>query len=216
MGATRVRVDWRQLAGAVTVAVAAAAVLIAQAHPDFSGRWILETGESVSDVPTVLSVRQSLVRTGARGERLKAPSEGIAIDRGFEQATRSETYQIGVSGGVVSGLGKDGGPGGASRHDAVKWDGNELVFENGTYPADPRETGVWSERREVWTLAPDGRLRVVITTRSSAGAPRSVTLQYRRITHKRDLAGGIRERADKTSRPCADAGSICAARLAGT
>ena len=64
-------------------------------------------------------------------------------------------------------------------HHAVRWDYNALVFENGSYTgADP--TGEWSERREAWSLGPDGRLSVAITTSGSAEKSTSVTLLYRR------------------------------------
>jgi hypothetical protein len=104
----------------------------------------------------------------------------ITIDRQYENGTRSETYEIGVVGGVVSGLREDGSPSAPRRHHAVKWDGNALVFESGSYTGKVRETGVWHERREVWSLDPNGRLHTVITTRGSAGVPRAVTLVYRR------------------------------------
>jgi hypothetical protein len=57
--------------------------------------------------------------------------------------------------------------------------GQSLVFESGSHAGQLPEHGVWSERREVWTLDPDGHLRVVITTRSSTDGSTSVALVYR-------------------------------------
>jgi hypothetical protein len=159
----------------------AATVLAAQDQPDFSGRWVLViSSQPGPDVPRALTVRQILVRTNVRGEPMKPFFKDIAIDREYESGTRSETHLIGIIYGVVSGIARDGGPAGPRGHQAVKWDQKALVFENGSYTgADPR-TGEWSERREVWSLQPDGRLQVAITTAGSAEKATTVTLLYRR------------------------------------
>jgi hypothetical protein len=157
------------------------AALGAQDQPDFSGRWILESpSQTAPDIPRVLSVRQLLVRTNVRGEAMEPFFKDIDIDREFETVTRSETHQIGVMGGVVPGVRRDGSPDGPRRHHAVKWDGNALVFEGGSYTGQTREAGVWTERREVWSLDLDDRLRVTITSRGSGDVSNTVTLVYRR------------------------------------
>jgi hypothetical protein len=104
----------------------------------------------------------------------------ITIERQFETSTRSETHLIGVQGGTVSGVRADNRPTGPTTHHAVKWDGNALVFESGSYTGPQPETGTWAERREIWSLEADGRLRVAITMRSSDDGSRAVTLLYRR------------------------------------
>ena len=104
----------------------------------------------------------------------------ITIERQFETGTRSETHLIGVQGGTVSSMPADGSPSGRTAHHAVKWNGNALVFESGSHTGLRPETGVWTERREIWSLDADGRLRVAITTRSSGDGSRAITLQYRR------------------------------------
>jgi hypothetical protein len=173
--------DCRQITRSLILVVLAAIGLAAQNGPDFSGRWILASSEqSGPDIPRALSVRQSLVRTTVRGEPMKPFFKDIAIDREFESGTRSETFTIGVVGGVVPGVRADGTPSGPRGHHAVKWDGNALVFESGSYSGETPETGAWAERREVWTLDPDGRLRLTITTRSSDDVARTVALIYRR------------------------------------
>lgn len=153
----------------------------AQDKPDFSGRWVLATPQqSDADMPLALSVRQTLVRTTVRGDLMEPFFRDISIERQFETSTRSETHVIGVQGGTVRGLRADGSPNGPTAHHAVRWDGNALVFESGSDTGQRSETGVWTERREIWSLDADGRLRVVITTRSSGDGSKAITLQYRR------------------------------------
>ncbi len=144
-------------------------------------RWVLAILlESDTDTPLALSVRQTVVRTTVRGDPMEPFFRDITIERQFETGTRSETHLIGVQGGTVSGVRADGSPTSPMTHHAVKWDGNALVFESGSYTGQRPETGTWAERREIWSLEADGRLRVAITSRSSADGPRAVTLHYRR------------------------------------
>ena len=160
---------------AIVLSMLVGAFVQAQDGVDFTGRWILESPSSASaETPRALSVRQSLVTTNVRGEPMRPFFKDISIEREVEGSTRAETYQIGVVGGVVGGLGT------AGRHYAVKWDANVLVFESGSYTGQKSETGVWTERREAWSLDSDGRLHVVITTRSPSDAPRTVAVVYQR------------------------------------
>jgi hypothetical protein len=160
---------------AVALSMLAGAFAQAQDGIDFTGRWILDSPSSTSaEAPRALSVRQSLATTNVRGEPMRPFFKDITIEREVAGSASAETYQIGVVGGVVGGLGTGG------RHYAVKWEANVLVFENGSYTGQTPETGVWTERREAWSLDLDGRLHVVITTRSSSDAPRTVALVYRR------------------------------------
>jgi hypothetical protein len=167
---------------AIILSLLAATALAIQDTPDFSGRWVLVSGAPTGDaVARAMVVRQSLVRTNVRGEPITPFFKDIAIEREFAAATRSETLPIGVVGGFVAGIARGATPAGPRGHHAVKWDGSALVFEHGTYTGDARQTGTWAERREVWSLEPDGRLRVTITTRSSADASGTVlTLTYHR------------------------------------
>ena len=152
----------------------------AQDKPDFSGRWVLAIPQqSDTNTPLALSVRQTVVRTTVRGDPMEPFFRDITIERQFEASTRSETHLIGVQGGTVPGVRADNRPTGLTTHHAVKWDGNALVFESGSYTGPP-ETGTWAERRESWSLEADGRLRVAITMRSSDDGSRAVTLRYRR------------------------------------
>jgi hypothetical protein len=163
----------------VLIIVLAAA---AQDAPDFSGRWLLVSSEpSTQDAPRALVVQQARVRANVRGEPMKPFFKSITIEREFPGTTRSETRAIGVIGGFVSGVVGTGEPGGPRTHHAVKWDGNALVFEGGSYSGEAAATRVWAERREVWSFDPDGRLRITTTTRGSTDvAGTTVTLIYRR------------------------------------
>jgi hypothetical protein len=156
----------------------------AQDQPDFSGRWVLDAPpRGGAEIPAALSVRQLVVRTTIHGEPMKPYFSDITIDRHFESGTRSETHPIGVVGGSVS------GPAGSAERTVrkslhgVNWDGTSLVFESGSYTGESPDTDTWAERREVWSLDPDGRLRIVVTTRHPAERPNAVTLLYRRSVY---------------------------------
>ena len=157
-----------------------------QMHPDFSGRWVLESASpTASDVPRALSVRQSLVGTNVRGEPMTPSFKDITIEREVDGLKRSEIYDIGVVGGVVRGRVGDGSSSGPQQHHAVRWDGNTLIFERGSYTGEHPETGVWYERREAWSLRADNRLHVVITSRSASEPPSTHAMVYRRAEDRR-------------------------------
>lgn len=159
----------------------AASAALAQDKPDFSGRWTLVEPARGDDLARVLVVRQMVVRTNVRGEPMTPYFKEISIEREFASTTRAETHAIGTVGGFVAGVVGAGKPAGPRSHYAVKWDGNALVFESGRYTGELRENGEWTERREVWALDPDGRLKVSITRRSLADlAGTTTTHTYRR------------------------------------
>lgn len=162
----------------VMLLLLAVSVAFAQGKPDFSGRWTLVEPARGDDIARTLVVRQTIARTNVRGEPMTPYFKEISIEREFATGRRSETHAIGIVSGSVSGT--PAGPAGPRTHSAVMWDANALVFEHGSYTGEARETGVWSERREVWSLAADGRLRVTITSRSSAGPGTTTNLTYRR------------------------------------
>ena len=172
----------RRLLSAIALSLLAGAFVQAQDGVDFTGRWILETPLMASaETPQALSVRQSLVTTNGRGEPMRPFFKDITIERQVESGNRAESHQIGVVGGVIGGLPSTSSTTESPReHHAVTWEANALVFESGRYTGQRRETGVWTERREVWSLDSDGRLRVVITTRGSSDALRTVSVRYRR------------------------------------
>jgi hypothetical protein len=166
----------------VVLAVSIATQVAAQDKPDFSGHWVLESGsQSAADVPEALEVSQSLVRTNVYGQPMPPFFKDITVVRAFENGARSETYQIGVEGGTVSGGTAERADQPRSQyHYHVAWESETLVMEFGSYTGPAPESGQWTERREEWLLDPGGRLRVAITTRSSSAASSTVTQVYRR------------------------------------
>ncbi len=149
--------------------------------PDFTGRWILDPASPAGpEVARTLTVRQVLRRTNFRGDPIEPIFSDITIDRELEGGIVSESHPIGIVGGTVSGIGPEGGRGGAGTHFAVKWDGSALIFDAETSSGATRDQGPWTERREVWSLDGGGRLKIAISTRSSESAARSLTLLYRR------------------------------------
>lgn len=103
----------------------------------------------------------------------------MAVEREFESGTYHETFPIGVVGGQAPGLREDGSRKGPWVRRSVKWEGNALVIESSSHAGPSPDEGSWSERREVWSLDPDGRLNLAITTRSSVDGPKTVTAVYR-------------------------------------
>jgi hypothetical protein len=176
---------WGLIVHAVSSLVIAAASVVAQVAapdgPDFSGRWVLEsTPQSAVDISRALSVSQSVVRTNVRGEPIGPFFKDIMVVRNLANGARSEeTYQIGVVGGTVFARRADGTVE-PSTYRRVGWEGQTLVIESGSYTGPTRESGQWTEQREVWSLDSSERLRLTITTRSSVGTASTVTLVYRR------------------------------------
>ena len=168
----------RPIAASFVAVMVSLGALAAQDKPDFSGSWILESGSSAADIPQALSVSQSLVRTTVRGEPMQPFFKDMTVTRALARSTRSETYQIGVVGGTVSG--RADGANDPRTHHRVAWEEQALVIESGSYTGPTPESGDWAERREVWSLDSGVRLRLAITIRSSVDAPRTVMLVYRR------------------------------------
>lgn len=160
--------------------VCAEVQLAAQDKPDFSGSWVLESGaQAAPEIPQSMSVNQTLERTNVRGGVGTVILQNISIKRDLEGGTRSDMYRIGLMGGAVAGL-SAGIRTGTSTHFRVVWAEQALVIETGSYTGEKPESGEWTERREIWSLEPDGRLRLAITTRSSVEDSRTVILVYRR------------------------------------
>jgi hypothetical protein len=175
------------VAGLISRALAVIAALtlsadfwFAQAKPDFSGSWVLASSPTDPDVPRALSIQQPLVRTNRRGERVTPYFFDITVTRTLPTGTPSETFSIGVEGGFVPGTANSGATL-ARTHRRAFWEGQSLVIETGSYTGQFPRTGDWSERREVFSLTPNGELRVEMTSRSSNAAQSTVTLAYRRL-----------------------------------
>lgn len=94
------------------LSVLLAAPVAAQGKPDFSGHWILETpGGAGPDVAQLLTVRQPVVRTNVYGAPMPPFFKELSVERHFATDARTETYQIGVEGGVVGGVSPNRGTG---------------------------------------------------------------------------------------------------------
>ena len=100
----------------------------------------------------------------------------ITITRMLDSGAQSETYLIDAVIGYMTGTAVAR----PNTHRRVVWEGQALVIENGSFTGRTPETGEWAERREVFSLDSDGRLRVDITTRSSVDVSSSAILLYRR------------------------------------
>jgi len=179
---------WLSVCGALAVTLVYGTPFGASGHqspetsrPDFSGEWVLESASlSSPDIPRTLSVRQFNLEKSARGGSNSVTFSSIKIERTLDAGPVTETHQIGIIGGTVGGIGRDGRQGGSSTSYGAKWDGNALVVDDESH-TDRVGPAIWNERREVWSLDQAGRLRIVISTRSSDGSAGLQTLLYRRL-----------------------------------
>ncbi|HET7694705.1 MAG TPA: hypothetical protein VFK57_03290 [Vicinamibacterales bacterium] len=150
---------------------------VAQEGTNFAGRWILQS-PAAPNTPRVLVVEQPVAATNVRGEPMRPAYLEITIRREGPSGAITETRRIGVIGGTVGGV--RGGEQVPRTHDASRWEEGTLVFIQGSYTGGAPRTGAWTERREAWSLAPDGTLSIEITTAASS-APRQTTRAiYRR------------------------------------
>jgi|SRR3954449_7918332 len=142
-------------------------------QPDFSGEWVrLATGASF-DAPATLVVRQRVTRTNIRGEPMAPYFSQLVVERHYSNRVESDSYDIGIVSGTVSGIGE-------RTTVTVTWQGERVVNKTGKYSGPPQEPGRYSEHEEVWSLDPDGRLLITITDRSSDSQPVTVRLTYQR------------------------------------
>jgi hypothetical protein len=161
----------------LVLSVAAATAQDKPDKPDFSGRWVLEKPEPAGpDDPRALIVRQPIARTNAFGAPMKPYFKELAVSRHFSDAVRSETYQIGMMGGVVGGT-VGGGVAPQSRF-STTWQGDRLVMETGTYSGSTAESGPYTERIETWHLTAEPKLVITVTNRGSGMATTTRTLTY--------------------------------------
>jgi hypothetical protein len=141
------------------------AVVAAQDKPDFSGQWeLVATAASSVDAASRLTVRQPIARTNVFGAPMKPAFATLTVERAFGDRATTETFQIGIQGGIVGG-------GGVRTRFSVGWEGDSLVIASG------KET---YEHREVWALDPDGLLIITETDTEAGHASTSKRLPYRR------------------------------------
>ena len=154
-----------------------AVVVTAQEKPDFSGSWVLkDPPRSTVDIPRVLTIRQPLRTTTARGEPMPPAFIDLTVEKHFESEVRTDTYQIGTEGSTGT-FGVRGGSRSSSRF-SVRWDGDRLRIETKTYPTS--DTSLYTEHEEVWWLDELGNLLITVVERRSDSDAETRTLTYRR------------------------------------
>jgi hypothetical protein len=157
----------------VLVAVATVAGAAVQRKPDVSGVWTLDMRlEPAAASARELTVHQETQRMmSVRGGPVERTS--ITIQRHDANGVHSETYEIGTIGGTVD------GDGSRTSH-SVKWVGQTLVIETGSYSGPPGNPGTFAERREEWSLAGRDRLVINAEDRSSDRTAITTTSKYLR------------------------------------
>ena len=154
----------------------------AQDKPDFSGRWVLVSSSTPDpSAAQILTVRQTVTRTDVRGRPMEPYFSALIVERQFADRAATATYQIGVQGGMVGAIvgGGRAETRAETRH-SVRWDGNRLVIETGSYSGPSRSDGPYSERSEEWQLDAAGRLVLSVTDRRSGAQEASNTLTYQK------------------------------------
>lgn len=160
------RTSYRTAALAAVAWVVAASITNAMQTPvDFSGRWVLES-EPLPAVATELVVRQ-ISGPGALPKQISVTRHGPA-------GPSTETLHVGTFGGTVPGTG--GGPRTSRR---VTWQGSTLVIEVETLRSQTGARSQIEQRREVWSVTPDGKLQIVITESGPSRTLHTMTLVYR-------------------------------------
>lgn len=157
----------------------ASAAATSQTRPEFDGTWELEDSQpAASDVPRRLVIRHD--------KNTSAPAfDELVVERALGSNVRSTTYRIGLVGGVVGGVDKEGRGSGPDGHPPrtqffVRWDpDNRLVIETASYSGLTRAAGPYSEHMEVWWLDSAGKLVMTVEHRTDAGGT-TRTLTYRR------------------------------------
>src|SRR3954469_14524679 len=95
------------LFAAVALSVAAAQMPLEQ--PDFSGHWVLDAPMSARpDTPRRLVVRQPITRTDVFGNSMRAGFVRLFIHREGDWGNSEETRLVGVAGGTVPGVSREG------------------------------------------------------------------------------------------------------------
>src|SRR3982074_1490403 len=125
-----------------------AAAAAGQTQPDFSGRWVLvDPVDATTNIPRILIVQQPIVRTNVYGAPMAPAFLRITIERHFVDDIRTDTYQIGVEGGVVVGVSHGVAPKAPvpQTRFSVHWDSDRLVMETGNYSGPTREAGPYAE-----------------------------------------------------------------------
>lgn len=136
---------------------------VAQQRPDFSGQWILVSSPA-ANAATELTV-EFWVSDSSR------PREYVSVERWFGNHSM-ETFSIVIDSPLVP------APVGSRSGHYAAFEGRTLVIHRATHLLPARE---WAtERTEIWSLTPDGLLRITITDRPTSGEPLTTEALYRK------------------------------------
>lgn len=164
------------------VCLFAAAVVAAQDQPDFSGQWFLVAATRPDPAVALrLTIRQPVTRTNQLGAPMAPAFMELIIERDFGSYVRTDSYRLGVQGGMVGGIvgGAAGGFSYQSRYSA-RWEGSRLVIETGSYSGPDQLAGPYWEHAEEWELDSRGMLILTIVDRASGVETKTDTFTYRR------------------------------------
>jgi hypothetical protein len=140
-------------------------VAVAEQRPDFSGQWILASSPSAT-AATEMTV-EFWVSDSSR------PREFVSVERWFDDHSMETFSMVIVSPLVPAPVG-----GSRSGHYAA-FEGQTLVIQRETHSLPTRE---WTtERKEIWSLTPNGLLRIIATDRPANGEHVTTEAIYRRL-----------------------------------
>ena len=151
-----------------------ALTLLAQQGIDFSGSWVLDETQvrPAPDIPQRLVVEQPLRTTNMRGEPMPPAYLTLSVKRHTGAGVREDRYDIGMSGGVVSGPVSIG-----SSRSGVEWRGDDLsIWRRTTAPSGANIR----QQTETWRIDDRGRLIISIETREKDEVATTQTVAYRR------------------------------------
>lgn len=171
------------LACVTVLALFVHAGLAGQSQPDFSGRWVLVRSEPANaSAAGTLIVKQPVVRANVHGTPIAPMFLAITIERQFVDRIQTDTHYIGVEGGIVGGIvaGQDVQANVPRSRSFVRWDGDRLVMETGSYAGSSREAGPYTERTETWRIDESGLLSTTLAERRHDTELTTFTAIYRR------------------------------------
>jgi hypothetical protein len=156
-------------------------VMAANAQPsmDFSGRWVLTSSGAGSDAPQTMKIEQWMTSLNAYGEPISPGHLRISTEHSAPDGQTTHVREIfGDQKLIVAASTAD--PAGWHGDYATKWDAGTLTITDRRYTGRSPRTGAWTERREAWSIAPDGTLVIEIITEGSKSTRRKVTCLYKR------------------------------------
>lgn len=158
-------------------------VVSAQSLRDLEGEWtLIESVGLIGEPPVSMTVRAVVVDTTVRGEPMAPFVRSLEIARTEAGTHTTESIDVGMVGGVVSGTayGRDGEPKGRRLETfaSARWDGQRLTrYRRWTERASTGELNV--ERTDEWSKDSDGRLVIRVRISKTGAEPDTATFLYR-------------------------------------